>query len=118
MAADYYPILAYKPQGKYVDEIDDIPKEHFLLCIQTELQRDIMKQFGNDVICINATHSTNIYNILVITSMVIDSYGEGVPVAWAISSNEDSCTLTQLFQPLYERLGKIKPKFRSIHCRN
>ena len=36
-AADYNPILAYKPQGKYVDEIDDIPKECFLLRIQTEL---------------------------------------------------------------------------------
>ena len=69
-----------------------------------------MKQFGNDVICIDATHSTNICNFLLITIMVIDSYGEGVPVAWAISSNDDSCTLIQFFKPLYERVGNIKPK--------
>ena len=45
-----------------MDEIDDIPKECFLLCLQTELQRDIMKQFGNDVICIDATHSIDYYH--------------------------------------------------------
>ena len=97
-----------------MDEIYDVPKKYFLLCIQTKLQRDIMKQFGNDVICIDATRNTNICNFLLITIMLIDSYGEGVPVAWAISSNEDSCTLTQLFKPLYERVGKIKPKLRSL----
>lgn len=36
----YNPILAYKPQGEFVDEIDDIPKECFLLCFQSEFQRD------------------------------------------------------------------------------
>ena len=30
-----------------------------------------MKQFGNDVICIDATHSTNICNFLLITIMVM-----------------------------------------------
>lgn len=39
-AADYNPTLAYKPQGEYVDEIDDIPKECLLLRIQTELYRE------------------------------------------------------------------------------
>ena len=41
----------------------------------------MMKKFCNDVICIDATHSTNICNFLLTTVMVIDSYGEGVPVA-------------------------------------
>uniref|UniRef100_A0A1X7VQF6 ZSWIM1/3 RNaseH-like domain-containing protein n=1 Tax=Amphimedon queenslandica TaxID=400682 RepID=A0A1X7VQF6_AMPQE len=95
----YNAILAFKPQGEFVEEIDDIPKECFLPCIQSEFQRDMMKQFGNDVICIDETHSSNIFNFLLITVMVIDSYGEGVPVALAISSKEDSCTLTQFFKP-------------------
>ena len=108
---DYDPILAYKPQGEFVEDIDDISKESFFLALQTEYQRDMMEKYGNDVICIDSTHSTNMCDFLLITIMVIDNYGEGIPVAWAISDKEDACTLVQFFKPLYKRVGKIKPHY-------
>lgn len=43
----------------------------------------------------DATHSTTKYDFLLITIMVIDDYGEGVPVAWAISYSEDTTLLVE-----------------------
>ena len=45
----------------------------------------------------------------VLTSLPQDSYGEGIPVAWAISDREDACTLVQFLKPLCERVGNIEP---------
>ncbi len=55
-----------------------LDKDNFLLCLQTEFQCDVMKIFADKVICIDATHSV----------LVLDEFGEGVPVAWAISDKE------------------------------
>ena len=71
------PILLFKPQGKECQE-SSIGKDDFLLVFQTEFQRDVMKQYGNNVICMDATHGTNMYDFQLITVLVIDSLGEGI----------------------------------------
>ena len=52
-----------------------------------------MKQYGNNIICVDTTHGTNHYDFNVFTIMVVDDYGEGLPVAWAITNTEDACIL-------------------------
>ena len=42
-----------------------------------------------------ATYGVNIYDFMLITVLVIDEYGEGIPVAWAISNREDTAMLVQ-----------------------
>lgn len=110
---EYNPVLVFKPQGEenaVVGNTDDLARDTFLLGIQTEFQKDAMKKYGsNSVICVDATHGTNVYDFLLITVMVVDNYGEGIPVAWAISDREDACTLVQFFKPLYEQVGNIEP---------
>ena len=108
---EYNPVLVFKPQGENTEETDNLAEETFLLGIQTKFQRDVMIKFGNDgIICVDGTHGTNTYDFLLITIMIVDNYGEGIPVAWAISDREDSCTLVQFLKPLSERVGVIKPK--------
>ena len=68
-----------------------------------------MRKFGNTVICMDATHCTTMYDFLLVTVMVVDGHGEGIPVAWAITSNEDASTLVQFLKPLHERVRDIKP---------
>ena len=46
----YNPIIAYKPQGVVVPEIPKIPKDGFLLALQTEFQRDMYRQYAHVVI--------------------------------------------------------------------
>ena len=102
------PIIYFKQQG---DEDGTLGKEDFLLCIQTEFQLEMLKEFGHRVICIDATHATNMYDFLLITVLVVDEFGEGVPVAWAISNKEDTGTLSLFLEQLRVRPGDLKPEY-------
>ncbi len=80
-AHDYNPVLIFKHQGEeQKHDMNNIGKNDFLLAIQTEFQKDMMRQFGNNTICIDATHGTNIYDFYLVSIMVVDDFGEGVPV--------------------------------------
>ena len=63
------------------------------------------------MICVDATHSTNMYDFLLITVLVIDEFGEGAPAAWAISNKEDTATLSVFLKHMKSRSGDINPKF-------
>ncbi len=63
------------------DELDNLAKQDFLLGLQTEFQKDAMQRYGNNVIMMDATHSTTQYDFLLITIFVIDEFGAGLPVA-------------------------------------
>ena len=57
----------------------------------------------------DATHGTNGYDLMLITVIVIDEYGEGFPVAWCISNREDQLLLINFFNALRTRVGLIEP---------
>ena len=80
-----------------------------MLGLQTQFQLDTMKAFGNNVICLDATHGTNLYDFLLFTVMVVDDFGEGIPVGWAITTREDTAMLTYFLKALRERSGPLKP---------
>lgn len=108
----YNPVFIYKQQGlEQPEDINDVSNEDFLLGIRTEFQRDIMKRFGSETICIDVTHGTNMYDFNLLTVIVIDDYGEGIPVAWMVSNREDSMLLIQFFRALKCRVGSIEPKW-------
>jgi len=101
---DYNCILCYKPQGieKY-----GLPDSDFLLGLQTEFQRGSLVNYGEKLICIDSTHSTTGYDFLLVTVLIKDEFGEGVPVAWLITNREDICSLDPFFSSLNERIGNI-----------
>ena len=66
--------------------MDNLSKDDFLIVIQTPFQKDTMQQYGSKAVLMDSTHSTTQYKFLLISIMVIDDYGEGIPVAWAISN--------------------------------
>ena len=101
----YNPVLYFKQQGD-VDESGRLEKDDFLLCIQSDFQ---LKQFGNMAICMDATHGTNQYHFLLITVLIIDEFGEGIPVAWAISSRETKVLLQVFLEAVHERSGDLTP---------
>ena len=105
---EFNPTLYFKQQG---EDDGKLEKEDFLLCIQTEFQLEMIQAFGSKVICIDATHSTNMYDFLLITVLVVDEFGEGVPVAWAISNREDTNTLSLFLEQLRLRSGDLKPEY-------
>ena len=72
--------------------------------------RGMLKKLGRNVICMDSTHGTNAYQFLLISVIVLDDYGEGIPMAWAISNKEDTGTLVQHLTAVKEWVGNIKPE--------
>ena len=79
----YDSILCHKSQGELTSE-GNLMNDDFILGIQTEYQKDMMKAFAKNLVCIDSTHCTTAYDFKLIIIMIIDSYGEGIPVAWLI----------------------------------
>lgn len=97
------PIMYYKPQT----EPDHVLKpEDFLLCIQTDFQRNMMLQHASKIILVDSTHCTTQYDFLLTTVHVLDEYEEHVPVAWAISNWEDAEVMEIFFKSLKDRCGQ------------
>jgi len=108
----YNPIVVFKPQEEESSlhiPSGSLTNNTFLLGIQTEYQRDAMQHYGNKLICMDSTHGTNIYDFLLISIIVVDDYGEGLPVAWAISNHEDTCVLLHFLQALKTKVNEIHP---------
>jgi len=78
--------------------------------IQTEFMRDMMRKHGAKIVCMDSTHGTNLYQFLLISILVIDEHGEGLPVAWAISNKEDTNVLTEYLSAVKERTENVTPK--------
>ena len=60
------------------------------------------------LVCVDATHGTNVYDFQLITVLVIDDYDEGIPVAWLISNKESADILRVFFARIRERCGDVK----------
>ena len=111
-ALPYNPVLIFKAQGEpQPNHIDNIGKNDFLLGIQTQFQRDMLIKHGEMCICMDSTHGTNIYNFNLITVLIVNDFGEGIPVAWAISNREDVTLLVEFLRPIKLRAGLISPRW-------
>lgn len=82
-------------------EVDDV-----MIVFQTEMQAEMLKSYGHDkVVCMDATHGTNMYGFLLITILVVDDYGEGYPVAWCITNHETEKSLVHFLNVVKGNLG-------------
>ena len=50
---------------------------------------EMLKKLAKNGVCCDSTHGTNGCDFPLTTIHVIDEFGEGVPIAWCISSHED-----------------------------
>ncbi|XP_073669302.1 uncharacterized protein [Paramisgurnus dabryanus] len=66
--------------------------------------RDNLREYGKDIVFMDATHCVNQYGFPLFTLIVRDSHGHGIPVAYMILGNEKQATI-QL------ALEKLKPTF-------
>ena len=78
-----------------------------------------MKHFGSKAILLDATHGTTCtqYDFLLISLLVIDDHGEGIPsVAWAISNCEDTTILVQFLKAVHNRVDEIETSVLMSDC--
>ena len=58
-----------------------------------------------------ATYGVNMYDFMLITVLVIGEYGEGIPVAWAISNREDTAMLVQYMKAIKTKINSLSPEW-------
>ena len=106
---EYNPVLLFKNQREKQEMIVIILHLMiFMFAFQTEYQQDMMIKHWRRAICIDETHGTNSYDFKLVTVLVIDSHGEGLPVAWCLANRTDSMVLMEFLKLLKERVGSIK----------
>ena len=104
----YIPILIFKQQGEEANDLCSfLDKNDFLLVIQTEFQRDMLKKYGNRGICIDATYKVNDFDFHLITILVLEDFQEGIPVAWALANREYKISIVHILHALREQSGSI-----------
>ena len=96
---EYNPVIIFKQQG-VPDATHNLDKNDFILGVQTEFQKDVFAKFGNSTICLDSTHGTYIYDFYLTTIVVVDEYGEGIPVAWCLSNRIDMLVLSEFLKAL------------------
>ena len=105
----YNPVLLFKAQGEaQTEDLNNIGNNDFILAIQTQFQRDLLVTYGHTCVCMDSTHGSNMYDFKLITILVLDEFGEGLPVAWAISNREDTTMLVEFLKAIKRRIGPLK----------
>lgn len=102
-------VLYYKPQGIADPKYKNLKDEDFMLLIMNQAQGDILKKFGQEVICLDSTHGTNKYNFELTTILTIDDLHQGVPCAFFLSNRTEFQALEVLFSKVRDQVGQFKP---------
>ena len=105
------PTLLFKPQGQQLENMDDVGTDDFMLVLQTQFQLDMLKANGDKCICMVATYGVNMYAFMLISVLVIDEYGEGIPVAWAITNREYTTILIHYMKAIKQKVNSLTPQW-------
>ena len=93
------------------EDLDNISMKDFSLCLQTEFQGDMLIKFGSSAICMDSTHGTNCYDFNLMSLVVVDEYGEGIPVGWMISNRLDKLVTIEFLKSIADRIGSINRRW-------
>ena len=69
----------------------------------------MLKKFGCNAVYMDSTHKTNAYDFFLTTLLIIDDYGEGIPVGWMVSNKEEKLMIICFLQAIRKKSGVIHP---------
>ena len=95
-------VIYYRP--KKVD--DDGKKEPFMICIQTDRQREFLSKMDNlFVVCVDSTHDIG-PKFKLATLMTVDQNMHGFPLAFCVCKSEDTVSMQIFFAAIREKIGR------------
>lgn len=102
-------VLLYKPRN--LVDLDKYPHltDDFLLVLMNNSQKQILKLYGSDVICVDFTHEVSAYSFD-LTTIVILNNRECFPATFIISNSQDSLALSTAFQAIKEHCSNVSLK--------
>ncbi|GFQ98866.1 uncharacterized protein TNCT_735211, partial [Trichonephila clavata] len=104
------PVVLFKDQNIFDEDLyPGMKAEDFLLVIMNASQKDMLKFYGNDTICLAFTHGINAYGFDLATLLVLDDKREGFSAAFILSNRQDSTALKLAFAAI-KKHACIAPK--------
>lgn len=89
----------------------------FCLVIMTDIQKSMFKQFGDNIIAVDGTHGLNNYDFELTSILVVDEFGEGIPVAFMFTNRKDTY-IYQFFLILYLNRHFVSKNIYDRYCFN
>ena len=94
---EHNPVLLLKRQG------NTISNEGKVICL--------IKKIGCNAVCMDSTHKTNAYDFFLTILLIIDDYGEEIPVGWMVSNKEEKLMIICFLQAIRKKSGVIHPHY-------
>lgn len=101
------PVLFIKLQDEKAEDGYDLAKVDFCMVVQTPFQSEMLQKFGKKEVCCNGTHGTNGYDFFLTTIHLVDEFGQGITVAWCLSSHEDQTAMVIFFKNIRNNCRNI-----------
>nr|XP_046913776.1 uncharacterized protein LOC124494611 [Dermatophagoides farinae] len=95
-------VLYFKDIGK---AIDDFHEDDFLIILQANSQKDMMKE-NSEIISIDSTHDSSIKGLILTTIMCLDKMKVGYPCAFLLSNRVNYKFISFYFQKIKINLGQ------------
>ncbi|KAK6054170.1 hypothetical protein COOONC_08326 [Cooperia oncophora] len=83
----------------------------FCLIVITPLQLTMLKKYGTSGVSLDDTHNPCRYNLKLLTMMIVDSVGRGVPVAYMLSANMDKEAVSKFFSVVKNLYPDFGPEY-------
>lgn len=96
------PLVLYADK----DDLNLKGMKTFQMALMSPLQKDLLLEYGQDVICIDSTHGTTAHDLQLTTLMVRGSNGSGIPCAYLLSRSVSEEPLKRFFEAIKSRIGK------------
>lgn len=103
-------IMFHKPQGHFMEEHPNLKSEDFVLMIMNQNQREKLKKFGHDTICLDRSFDINSHHFELVSLLVLNEMGEGYPCAFLFSNRLDLEIMTLFFHIIKTTVGSIDTK--------
>ena len=108
------PVRYYKKKGEVNADTSEVKKslftkEDFMLVMQSAAQSEMLRE-NPRILCVDATHGITGYSFYLLSIVVIDRYGKGLVIGWAITSRENLRTWEILAKSLRESSLSAQPE--------
>ena len=107
-------VRAYKPRNQMSDEFPNLNREQFFMVLMNQFQIKMVQKFNVQIertATMDATHGLNNKKVLLITIVIVDEFGNGVPIAFCLSERENEQTITAFLQCVRRLAGQINAEF-------
>lgn len=108
MEEENCPFIMYKDLGERMRGFRD---DQFFLGIMTKEQEDLLLKFGCKLICMDSTHDTCKHDLKLLTLMSLGPHDQGLPLAFLITTTENTEILERFFLAIRRRVGIFRTSY-------